>query len=587
MNDRDLPPSSDPVGFDATITPGDERGSDAHAIPAPSSEALLPFAVRLASREAGVDRPAQLQEYDFGANRRPIERIVALKLDHFGDFVIALPALRLLRETFPRAHIRLICGAWNKASAERSGFVDEVRCFNYFPERPNQEVALDVEPLRAFEEAADGPFDLAIDLRVDEDTRHLLGRIDARLRCGIGSTFQFPLLDIALPHEHTARGDPGVAVEKYLYLPPDRFNSILEVKEPLQQFGSFVAGVLVHGPYTALPVGKLQAEVGLSVRGHVPGIRPASVRVEVVRDGGQLVVEKVFGRREILALRRGAVRLEFTNETRHSRYEFRVRVEGTPRPGTVRFSGVIVHQVEAAMVARFRPAELHVGEKLSLLVALVRERVADLYGVAAERATGAASASAQADRGPERIAVAPFSNSPIRNWPSEYYAQLIGMLLERRQCEVLLLGTKAQMDDAAAITGRISSPRLRNLVGRTSWSELQDVLRTADLVICNNSGIAHQAAALGARVLAVYSASHQPQEWGPRGIRARAIMYDVSCSPCGFELLRECVAGHACMREITPPRVLAEAEALLAGEGDLAEAEREPAALNTALGTTP
>jgi ADP-heptose:LPS heptosyltransferase len=36
-------------------------------------------------------------------------------------------------------------------------------------------------------------------------------------------------------------------------------------------------------------------------------------------------------------------------------------------------------------------------------------------------------------------------------------------------------------------------------------------------VISNNSGVAHLAAACGAPTLTIYSGSHQPQEWGPRG----------------------------------------------------------------------
>jgi ADP-heptose:LPS heptosyltransferase len=154
----------------------------------------------------------------------------------------------------------------------------------------------------------------------------------------------------------------------------------------------------------------------------------------------------------------------------------------------------------------------------------------------------------------------------VRNWPASHYASLISLLLERLDCEVQLLGTPAQRDEAAAITDLIESPRLKDMIGRTTWDELPDVLQSSDLVICNNSGVAHQAAALGARVLAIYSASHQPREWGPRGLRSLAIMRTVPCSPCGFESLAECTKGHACMRQITPEYVLRQAEAVLAEE---------------------
>jgi ADP-heptose:LPS heptosyltransferase len=109
--------------------------------------------------------------------------------------------------------------------------------------------------------------------------------------------------------------------------------------------------------------------------------------------------------------------------------------------------------------------------------------------------------------------------------------------------------------------------QVSNLVGTTEWSDVPAVVQPADLVICNNSAIAHQAASLGVRTLAIYSASHQPLEWGPRGSRSRAIMMDVQCSPCGWERIEECNNDHRCMQMITPELVLVQVTQMLAGEG--------------------
>jgi hypothetical protein len=276
---------------------------------------------------------------------------------------------------------------------------------------------------------------------------------------------------------------------------------------------------------------------------------------------------RVFGRRFIFQLRHQAVVLEFDSPGQGSRFEFRVRVHGRPARGTVQFSGVVVHQLAVPVTARFRPAELHIGEKLSLLVSLVRERTADLYGAlrcrVADLATDAAERHSSSPRR-LRIAVAPFSNSSTRDWPATYYGSLISLLLERLSCEVVLVGTTEQVAQALEITNHIQSPGLTNLVGQTTWDEIRGLLQAVDLVICNNSGIAHLAAALGSKVLAIYSGSHQPREWGPRGTRAWAIMLEMPCSPCGFESVAECTAEHACMRQITPAYVLSQAEAILA-----------------------
>ena len=551
-------------------------------IPPPKWEPFFPSRVtHEATPEITGDPDNRIRKLDFGAMRHPIRHIIVLKLDHYGDFIIGLPALRALRDAFPDAVIRLVCGKWNERNARDCGLVDEVRCYNFFLERPKG-APQQLDSLREFDAAAAGHYDIAIDLRVDEDTRHLLGRIDASLRCGIGSEIQFPLLDIALPYGHyghSLRTDMSASTAGFMFLAPDKFNSNLPFKEPLHHFGPLVRGDIFHSPYVELPTGKLRAEVALTVRGHVPGLLPASITLEAVRDG-QIVARKVFGRLSVFRLRHHPVALEFDNPWQESGVEFRARVEGRPARGTVEFSGIVIHQIDAdvmgidvAVTGRFRASELHIGERLSLLVTLVRERTADLYSPLNYRPTRDADATAGTTRtaGRLRIAVAPFSNSETRNWPASYYGSLVSLLLERIACDVILLGTASQVTDALEITDRVQSPHLVDLIGRTSWDELQDVLRTVDLVICNNSGIAHLAAALGTKVLALYSGSHQPREWGPRGMRATALMYDIHCSPCGFERLRDCTAGHACMRQITPLYVFSQVQAMLEPEYAITE----------------
>jgi heptosyltransferase-2 len=134
-----------------------------------------------------------------------------------------------------------------------------------------------------------------------------------------------------------------------------------------------------------------------------------------------------------------------------------------------------------------------------------------------------------------------------------------------------VLGAPGQAAQAATLMDLLQdlahAGRVSDRVGKTQWADLPDLLRAADLVICNNSGIAHQAAALGARTLAIYSASHQPLEWGPRGPRARAVMRSVPCSPCGYERVEDCGNQHACMRLLTPQAAAAQAAHLLADTG--------------------
>jgi ADP-heptose:LPS heptosyltransferase len=146
-----------------------------------------------------------------------------------------------------------------------------------------------------------------------------------------------------------------------------------------------------------------------------------------------------------------------------------------------------------------------------------------------------------------------------------HYAAMIEQLLQQPQLRVVLVGSAEQEPALAALQARCAaSGRVISLAGRTDWSTLAAVLRRARLVICNNSGIAHLAASLGVPTLAIYSASHQMREWGPRGLLSRAIMADMPCSPCGLEAVAACPYGHSCMTRITPEMVAAQALDMLA-----------------------
>jgi ADP-heptose:LPS heptosyltransferase len=85
--------------------------------------------------------------------------------------------------------------------------------------------------------------------------------------------------------------------------------------------------------------------------------------------------------------------------------------------------------------------------------------------------------------------------------------------------------------------------------------------------------VAHLAAACGRPTLAIYSGSHQPQEWGPRGENVRAVMSVVSCSPCGYERLELCPYDHRCMKLIEPETIFRDALAMLSTRPEQTEAD--------------
>jgi ADP-heptose:LPS heptosyltransferase len=448
-------------------------------------------------------------------------------------------------------------GAWNKGAAEQSGLVDDVVTYAFFPEVSRDWRGEPAQDLDIFRAATRGQYDIAIDLRVDEDTHHLLLHVDAGTRCGIGEPERFPYLQVILPYDIRARHNKPQDGGRTLLFSPDDFHSRMPVRTPFRHRTNFSVSNqhLIYGPYISLPAGRYRATFGLQVSGLRLALRRVRLKLDVCF-GQSTVAERDLTADQLRGSAGDAITIDFTNPADQDNCEFRVLAFGRPPFASLSFYGVRVEKLEPLKVNRLKPAMLHIGEHLSLLVRLVADRTSALY-LAPEPV-----AHAPGDR--RRVVIAPLSNSSLRDWPLEHYVALTRMLVEQLACTVLLIGSRPQQSALAHIVQASGAgPHVVNLAGQTGWNDVPDILRSADLVICNNSGVAHMAASLGIRTLAIYSASHQPQEWGPRGSRARALMAVVPCSPCGFDRLEECVNNHACMRGLLPETVFSQAASWL------------------------
>ncbi|MGI4977819.1 MAG: glycosyltransferase family 9 protein [Janthinobacterium lividum] len=529
----------------------------------------------VAERDAGMQRitrlaaqPHELALYEFGHDTGGVARVLAMALGHFGDFIIGLPALRRLREAFPQARIRLVVGEWNRAAAEACGLADEVATYNYFPENARNWDGKPIEGVEAFRLAAAGSYDVAIDLRVDEDTRHLLEEVDAGTRCGIGIAARFPFLDVLLPFDQAARSTAGLNRMTSVLLGPERFSSRMPRRTPFRHETDFSVGDthVIFGPYIKLPPGRFRATFGLQLSGLRIGLKRTRITIDIAHESSKILAMREITADQITSTINEGVEVEFTNNFDYGTFEFRIHTSGRPLRAMMGFSGVLLDQLEAPAIARFHRSDLHIGEQLSLLVQLLSDRMNSLYSVQEDDVAGAASPGTVSEmfealpQGQHRVVIAPVSNSDLRDWPLAHYVELIRALVTRLDCVVLLVGSRAQTGPLGHIVEESGcAGRVVSLAGRTAWSDIPDVLRGADLVICNNSGIGHLAASVGAPTLAIYSASHQPQEWGPRGPRSQALMAVVPCSPCGYDRLVECPYEHTCMQGLLPEAVFAQA----------------------------
>jgi len=149
------------------------------------------------------------------------------------------------------------------------------------------------------------------------------------------------------------------------------------------------------------------------------------------------------------------------------------------------------------------------------------------------------------------------SYGTAKRWLPERFAA-VGDTLARRGARVVLLGSASERATAERIASQMIAPA-QNLCGRTSVGELAGVLSRLSVLVTNDSGPMHLAAALGVAVVAVFG----PTDWRetrPVGERHRLVREPVHCSPCR---LRECPIDHRCMRRVAADRVAVEAAALL------------------------
>lgn len=127
-------------------------------------------------------------------NQRPaIDRILVLKLDHYGDFFVATRAFATLRNAWPDAHITLVCGSWNVKFANTLGLFDDVLAFDFSLMTPTRPYGGKVSWVGRCEPITSLPltqYDLAIDLRHDMDTRPCLLFVDAAYKAGYDDPWQ-------------------------------------------------------------------------------------------------------------------------------------------------------------------------------------------------------------------------------------------------------------------------------------------------------------------------------------------------------------------------------------------------------------
>lgn len=215
---------------------------------------------------------------------------------------------------------------------------------------------------------------------------------------------------------------------------------------------------------------------------------------------------------------------------------------GLPDPG------VESHQIHhyLRLVAHLGGDPTPVAPRL-VVSAAAAAAVRDKFGLGAERAWLGLNAGAEF--------------GPAKRWPAEHFVAVGREVVRWPGWGVALFGGPGDVEAARALAAGIEAGRgddsgpVQVLAGRTSLAELGPALSVCRVVVTNDTGPMHVAAAVGVPVVVPFG-STSPGLTGPglpgdsRHVLLRA---GAPCSPC---FLRECPVDFRCLRGITPTQVL-------------------------------
>jgi heptosyltransferase-2 len=152
------------------------------------------------------------------------------------------------------------------------------------------------------------------------------------------------------------------------------------------------------------------------------------------------------------------------------------------------------------------------------------------------------------------------TNSRAKCWPVDRFAALADRLIEKMNAQIVLIGAAAERANAESVIQQMSQPSAVNLAGETTMAELIGLLDRCNLLVTNDTGPAHVAAALGTPTLTIFGPTNE-FETAPTGTQAEMIRAEgIECARCMY---RDCPIDHRCMTRIAPEDVLARVGQLL------------------------
>ena len=161
------------------------------------------------------------------------------------------------------------------------------------------------------------------------------------------------------------------------------------------------------------------------------------------------------------------------------------------------------------------------------------------------------------------VAVQPGARWPDKRWPAEYFADLVRQLAaDFPDVRFAVMGGKDERELGAGIAAA-APDRSLNLAGELTLPEMVEWLRLCAVMVTNDTGPMHVAAALGRPVLGLFGPT-DPRRTGPYGQVEHVLRQPPPCAPC---FKPDCANPNhmECLRTIPATRVAVEAARRLKG----------------------
>src|SRR5438105_7552293 len=149
------------------------------------------------------------------------------------------------------------------------------------------------------------------------------------------------------------------------------------------------------------------------------------------------------------------------------------------------------------------------------------------------------------------VVIHPGASAPSRRYSADGFARAARMLMLEHGFQVVFVGIAGERELVETVQAALGLPSV-SLVGQLSLSEFAALLSLAPVLVTNNTGPVHVAAAVGTPVVDIYALTH-PQHT-PWGVPHRVLTHDVPCKYCHKSVCPE--EHHHCLRLISPDSVV-------------------------------